>query len=238
MDVNWLYSWPLWQAGIAFLVLLLLAAEIGFTLGARGHNLASGDAKKTLRGDVTLGSMLALLGLLLAFTYAFSLGRADMRKQAIVQEANAIGTAFLRADFVAQPERSELRHALLEYARTRLVRDELIGEAQQVAVQRSLEAQSRLWPATEQALREDVPGPLQALLVQAINEVLDAHAVRISAVNDRIPGAVLALLLLVAGASLALAAHNVGLNGSISRWRMATFAAILAALMLVIVDFD
>jgi hypothetical protein len=53
--------------------------------------------------------MLALLGLLLAFTYSFSLSRADMRKQAVINEANAIGTAFLRADLGAEPGRGELR---------------------------------------------------------------------------------------------------------------------------------
>ena len=55
---------------------------------------------------------------------------------------------------------------------------------------------------------------------------------------DRLPGIVLALLVLIAAASLAVAAHNAGLNGHMSRWRMSAFALVLAALMLVIVDFD
>jgi len=238
VEIHWLYRWPLWVDGVAFLALLLIALELGFRVGLRRHRTELGDARKTVRGDVTLGSMLALLGLLLAFTYAFSLSRADMRKEAVIREANAIGTAFLRANLAAEPGRSELRQGLLGYARTRLVNEDVYAEALRAAVQRSLEAQSQLWPAMERALREDVPGPIQALLVQAVNDVLDAQTIRIAAVNDRIPGEVLALLLLVASASLAVAAHNAGLNGSISRWRMDTFAVILTALMLVIVDFD
>jgi len=235
--MRWLYEWPIWLDGAVFLLLLLIAVEVGYRVGLRRH-LKSEEAKKTVRGDVTLGSMLALLGLLLAFTYAFSLSRADMRKQAIVHEANAIGTAFLRASLGAEPGRSELQKGLLDYARTRLVYKDLYGEALRVAVDRSLDAQARLWPAAERTLQGEVPGPIQALIVQSVNDVLDAHTIRIAVVNDRLPGIVLALLLLVAAASLSVAAHNAGLNGSINRWRMSAFSLVLSALMLVIVDFD
>jgi len=237
VELFYLYEWPIWIDGALFLVLLLISVEIGFRIGLRRHR-ESVDAKRAVRGDVTLGSMLALLGLLLAFTYAFSLSRADMRKQAIVHEANAIGTAFLRANLGSEPGRSELRQGLLNYARTRLIYKELYGDALREVVDRSLDAQARLWPAAERALQGAVPGPLQASIVQAVNEVLDTHAIRLAVIHDRIPGAVFALLLLVAAASLAVAAHNVGLNGSINRWRMSAFALILSALILIIIDFD
>ena len=82
------------------------------------------------------------------------------------------------------------------------------------------------------------PDPIKASIVVAINEVLDAHAKRIAVVFDRLPFIVFALLVLVAAASLAVAAHNAGINGKMSRWRMSIFALVLAALMLVILDFD
>lgn len=237
MEVPWLYEVPLWLVGILFLVPLLVAVELGFRMGLHQFRQAP-DAKRSVRGDVTLGSMLALLGLLLAFTYAFSLSRADMRKQAVVQEANAIGTAFLRAELGAEPGRSELRQGLLEYARTRLVEREVYGDDLRAVVDRSLEAQSRLWPAMKRSLQHDVPPPIQVAIMQAVNEVLDTNAVRLAVINDRVPGAVLALLVFVAAASLAVAAQNAGLNGSINRGRMGAFSLILAALMVVIVDFD
>lgn len=237
VEILWLYKWPIWIDGILFLLLLLIAVEVGFRTGLRRRR-KSVDAKSLVRGDVTLGSMLALLGLLLAFTYAYALSRADMRKQAIVHEANAIGTAFLRANLGSEPGRSELRQRLLDYARTRLVKEDLYGEAQRKAIDRSLEAQSRLWPAAERALKGELPGPIQGAIMQSVNEVLDTHAIRLAVINDRIPGAVLALLLLVAVASLAVAAQNAALNGAINRWRMSAFSFILAALMLMIVDFD
>jgi NADH:ubiquinone oxidoreductase subunit 3 (subunit A) len=107
-------------------------------------------------------------------------------------------------------------------------------------VARSLEAQAKLWPATKAAVQQEgnMPAPLKASLVQAVNNVLDAHTSRMAVIYDRLPGAVLALLMLIAAASMALAAYNAGLTGLACRWRMSAFAVILAALMFVILDFD
>ena len=93
---------------------LLVAMEVGAwngrRLGRRATDAKGGNARK--RSDLEVGALLALMGLVLAFTYLFSLSRIDMRKQALVQEANAIGTAFLRADLLPEPGRTELRARL------------------------------------------------------------------------------------------------------------------------------
>lgn len=237
MDVLWFYRFPIWLNGIVFLLLFLLAIEAGFRLGLRRYRVAE-QAGKALRGDVVLGSMLALLGLMLAFTYSFSLSRSDMRKHAVAHEANAIGSAFLIADLGSEPGRSDLRRGLLEYAETRAVARSVVGDELNQLVDRSLVAQSRLWPAAMLAIEGDVPPPLQAAIVRSVTEVLDAHTLRLLVVKDRIPLIVITLLLLTAVASLSLAAQNAGLAGRINRWRMSSFALVLAALMLVIVDFD
>lgn len=234
-----LYEFPLWVNGALILLVVLLAIALGFRLGLRKRSSIE-NADDTISGDVTLGALLALLGLLLAFTYAFSLGRADQRKQSIVHEANAIGTAFLRADLAAEPGRTELRTRLLEYARTRDFSTEAVKNREQLkqAIESSLEAQSKLWPATKKAVEGNIPGPIQASIVTAINEVLDAHPMRLAATLDRIPSVVLILIVLVSAISLAIAAYNAGLRGSMSWSRMNAFAFVLAALILVIMDFD
>lgn len=79
----WLYQQPAWVLGLILLLILLLFMEVGYRVGLR-HGHVPKETEKTLRGDVTLSAMLALLGLMLAFTYAFSLSRADLRKQAVV----------------------------------------------------------------------------------------------------------------------------------------------------------
>lgn len=185
---------------------------------------------------------LAMSRLMLAFTYSFSMSRADMRKQAFIAEVNAVSTAFVRADLAPEPERTELRERLLDYARSRLATPRMVSnwEKFEEVVQHSLEAQARIWPATKSALRPEggMSEPQKALLVQAVNDVLDAHTRRMAVISDRLPGAVLALLLLIAASSLAVAAYTVSLNGHQSRWRLTAFAVILAALMYLILDFD
>jgi len=237
--VLWLYHQPAWVLGLILLLILLLFMEAGFRLGLRQGPVQK-ETEKTLRGDVTLSAMLALLGLMLAFTYAFSLSRADLRKQAVVNEANAIGTAFMRADLAAEPGRSELRQHLLEYARTRVFRAEGVENLQHLheLIERSLEAQSNLWPATKLAIQGSASTPLDALLVQAINAVMDAHTTRFAVGFDHLPAAVLFALILIAGLSMAGAAYNAGLRGRMIRWRMISFALIMVTLIVVIVDFD
>jgi len=194
------------------------------------------------RNDVTLASMMALLGLMLAFTYSFSMSRADLRKNAIVTEVNAISTAFLRADLLPEPGRSELRKRLFEYAESRWVEPGTIGTLKELekVVDRSVEIQSKIWPALKSALRQkgDVTGPEKALLVSAVNDVLDAHTRRMAVIYDRLPTPVLALLVLIAGVSLAVAAYNLEIRNRFSRWRMTLFALILASLMYIILDYD
>ena len=205
--------------------------EVGFRLGGRQHRLHP-EAVKAARNDVTLASMLALLGLMLAFTYSFSMSRADMRKQALVVEVNVISTAFLRADLASEPSRTELRELLFDYARSRVTVLGTIKTREQVqeVVDRSLEIQSKIWPATKLALRQerDMSDPERALLVSAINDVLDVHNSRMAVFYDRLPTAVLALLVLIAAASLTVAAYNTSMTGQSSRWRMSAFAVILA----------
>ena len=230
---------PLWLVAVILVVCILVALESGFGMGLHKFHVKE-DSEKAVRGDVTLGSMLALLGLILAFTYAFSLSRADHRKDAIVNEANAINTAFLRADLAAEPGRSELRKRLFDYARTRLVTAEMVAtqEALQHTIAHSLEAQSHLWPATKQVLQGDVPGPIKTAIIQAVNGVLEAHNKRVAAVHDRLPEVILMLLTFVAMVSVAVAGYQAGLTGSMNHWRRGAFVLILAALILIIIDFD
>jgi hypothetical protein len=235
------YQIPLWAVFLLFLILLLVPLEIGFRSGARKkRRLADPDA--AVRGDVTMTSMLALLGLILAFTYSFCMSRADLRKQAIIAEVNAISTAFVRADRLAEPGRTEVRRVLYEYAVSRHVAPGSIRTMDQVQqfVDRSLEVQSRLWPTVKSALGQEgeITDPEKALLVAAINQVVDSHTSRMAVIFDRLPVAVLALLIAIAGTALGLAAHNSSLAGHTSRWRMTAFAVILASLMYVILDYD
>ena len=238
MNLPILYDLPIWISGALFLVVMLLAHEVGYRLGLRRGEMSRDGG--SVGSDVVLTSILATFGLILAFTYAFTVSRADMRKRVNVDEANAIGTAFLRAGLVANPEGAELKRALLEYARTRVVTPESVSSRAKFneALRRSLEAQAKLWPITERIVKSKRPGPIEASLVAAINQVLDMNTTRLTIAFDRLPQVILFMLLFVSGASLAIAGFNSGLSGRFSRWRMTVLALVLALVIFIIIDFD
>jgi hypothetical protein len=240
-EVIWQYEISLWLLLALIVLCLLLPMEFGFRLGER-HRQRQTPGKGTAHGDVTLPALLALLGLMLAFTYSFSLGRADLRKQALLTEVNAISTAFLRADLVEGPGHSAIRQALLDYVLTRRPEPEAIRTMQgfEEAIAQSVQAQEQLWPLVQDALRRSstVTPPEKALLVSAMNAVFDSHDQLIMSMKDRLPGTVLLLLLVIGGAALGIAGYNTALVGSPSRIRMSIFGCILAGLTFLILDFD
>ena len=155
MNPYWQYELPLWLILISFLASLLAPMELGFWLGRRERR-AHVDAEGAARSDVTLASMLALLGLMLAFTYSFCMSRADLRKKALITEVNALGTAFVRADLLPEPGRTEVRERLFDYAKSRRVTPGTVTTYEQVqeVVKQSMDMQSKIWPAVHSALRQ------------------------------------------------------------------------------------
>ncbi|HJS28157.1 MAG TPA: hypothetical protein VJ768_00940 [Anaerolineales bacterium] len=104
---------PLWLIFLATLGIVLLSSELGWRYGDYRRR-KSEDEKAPVGAAV--GAILALLGFLLAFTFGMATSRYDSRKQIVVQEANAIGTAYLRSEFLSEEEGEMVRELLREYA--------------------------------------------------------------------------------------------------------------------------
>lgn len=238
MDYFLFYRLPIVIGALVIFAILIAATEVGYRAG-----LWKRDVWKNAEaggGNLVLTSMFALLGLILAFTFAAGVSHYQQRKQAVIAEANALGTAFLRADLVADPGRTALKGALYDYARTRTVKagDSVTPAAIRDLIDRSSEVKARLWPIVQQILQQAPPGPIEASLVASVNEVLDMHTIRIAAFFDKLPRLVIVMLVFVAAATLLVAGFNSGVSGRISRWRISALALVLTGVMLVIVDFD
>ena len=110
--------WPVWRVLAPTFAGALLAAELGYRLGAfRRGRAATGVPSGA---GTMVGSLFALLAFMLAFTFGLAASRFDARRQLIVEEANAVSTAFLRADLLPPPGAERLREmsrALLKLAR-------------------------------------------------------------------------------------------------------------------------
>lgn len=240
-DVS-LPSLQLWAVILALFVALPAAALAGHRVGgARIARASPGEREALSRfGETTVGAILALLGLLVAFLFGNSLGWAEDGKQAVLQEANALGTAYLRADLLPEPGRDALKAALLAYAETRMPdRADIatVGGARAFLAE-TMEAQGRLWPATLDATAAPVPAATQSFVAGAVNEVIDAHAVRMAALNR--PAAEITGLMVVAAAltGLFLVGNRSALQGRPLTWRTFIFAGFLWVVMSTIVDLQ
>jgi hypothetical protein len=240
LQFGFIYNFPLWQIGIALIILFLAAEEAGYRIGLRRFRLVGPDDAEAGGGGIVQTSLFAVLGLILAFTYSAAVDRHEALRHTIVQEANALGTAYLRADMISEPTRSELKQALYKYAVTRLPDvSQIRTDKQRVKVLRdSLAAQQKLWPLTRRAVAAKECGPTAFGLIASINDVLDQHTNRFDAITHKLPPAALYFLMLIAMAALAITGFSAGLQGRIGRWRTAGFAFLLAGLLLLIMDFD
>lgn len=222
---------------IALLTSLWLAYEAGYAGGGRARRREGDDASDF--GTIQ-GAVLGLLALLLAFTYSLASSRHDTRKTVVVHEANAIGTAWLRADFLPEPARSGLRRELRRYLEARILPDHLVVHASRLdgRLREAETMHAALWAATVQAVTSHPPTTLDGLLVSAVNEVIDVHALRVNAGLDHVPWVVVVLLFVVAGFSMGLTGYSCGLNRRRNLVLTITLAALIVAITAVILDLD
>ena len=185
------------------------------------------------------GALLGVVGLLLAFGLSLAVSRYEDRRASIVQETNAIGTTWLRAQTLPEPQRSRSLELLRDYTETAIrFADYVPGSDGANAAADDEEAiQRRLWADAGEALDERPKDSAPRLYVETLNEMIDAQTARVAALNNRVPDAVLTLE--VVGAAIAL-----GLLGAymtvIGRqiFAVVLVAALVAFLVLVICDLD
>jgi hypothetical protein len=228
---------PLWVVLIGSVAAFMVLAEVGYRLGVRRRAVSGEGAPSDL--GTTLGGLLGLLGLLLAFTFGMAGERYDRRKTLVVEEANAIGTAWLRTDLVPEPMRGQARDILREYTQVRLDAANY-GNRPVVAgaMARSERLHEALWTATVAAAAA-APSPNTALFVASVNEVIDMHGRRIAAaVRNPIPPIIFATLYLVALLVLATLGYSRGLSGDRSAATTATLSVVLAVVLALILDLD
>lgn len=203
---------------------LLVSLEFGFRFGRRAkreHEAATGSQLGAVQGAV-----LGLLGLLLGFSFAGAASRFIERQDLIATEANAIGTAYLRADLLDEPQRSALRNTLRDYTAHRLEVSTRLRHGMPAAdANRSVELQDQMWKAASSGVAAR-PAAIMAVL-PPVNEVIDVHSLRIAAGLKHLPGLVLGLLV---GCSF-LAMVGIGYGCGLSERRNTVLTWSLAVLI-------
>ena len=215
-------------------VVLLVAHEIGFRLRMFAPNREDKAWEKQVHD--TRNQIALLLSLLIGFTLSMALGRFDERKKLVIDEANAIGTAYLRATMQAEPVRTQAPTLLREYVQSRIsafgaaVED---GE-RDASFKRSKQIQDELWSGVV-TLAQTNQSPVVVSYSQSLNEMIDLDGERVAAVLNRIPFDIWLLM-----GILAIMTSVVVGYGQRSRAAMSTFIPVLmiAIAVSLIADLD
>jgi hypothetical protein len=226
---------PLWALSSVLLVLNLILDECGFRLGRlrRGQSLRETDG---IVGSV-VGAQLGLLAFLLAFSFGIVAQRADVRRNLILDESNAIGTAFLRAAMLPVGEAAPVRHLLREYTDIRI---EAAGGADMAeALEHSDRIHTQLWDEAVAAAADDPRSVPTGLFIDSLNTVIDLHSSRVMAsLRSRLPTAVWIVLFGVGFLSFFTIGYQNGLT-SPARSPAALVLAIAFGLVLwLVADLD
>ena len=224
---------------VGFLILMLVAAEGGRRLGvARLARHTDGLAKGSGSAEA---AMFALFGLLIAFTFSGAASRFADRRDLIVAEANAIGTAYLRLDLLPSDAQPPLRDLFREYAdnRYRAYRQADDPAATEAMFAESATLQSEIWTRAVAALESQGMSPPRAtLLLGALNEMIDITATREMATRNHPPAVVFLLLAALSLVCSLLVGYATSQNADRSWLHTLTFAAIISLTVYVIVDLE
>jgi hypothetical protein len=188
-----------------------------------------------------VAAIFALLGLLLAFQFAGASARLDRRRELTVQEANAIGTAYLRLDLLPPKERAELQELFRRYVDSRIRMYDVLPDlaAAEVESATSRHLQAEIWSRAVAACQRPEATPTASLvLLPALNEMIDVTTSREVAARTHVSGLVFTLLVTVALLSALLA--GLTMSGGFRRniLHMVVFAAVTAITVYVILDLE
>jgi hypothetical protein len=217
--------------------LLLFAAEVGFR---RGYTSSLRKDPKSRGVLASLqASLLGLLALLLGFSFSMAVSRYEHRRDLVIEEANAIGTTYLRASFLPAKEQEVIKEMLRDYVKNRLrfyaegTNMEEVSETEKEAK----EMHQIIWHQLSQ-ISATHNNPLTAGFVTSLNQMIDLDTSRLAAMRNHVPSAVWLLLTVVGTCGISITGYQVGLAGK-RLWLIEILLPLLiAGVITILVDLD
>ena len=213
---------------------MLAFHEIGFRAGRRLHGVEE-DYRK--RVDMIRNATLALVSFLIGFAFAGAGSRFIERQDMIVKEANAIGTAWLRAVMLPEPQKSELRVALKQYAadRSELVKN-YDSDDFPVLLAKAVGAQKRVWQAGVAGVGSD--RQLVNFVMPPLNDVIDSHSAHLSAAHRHVPTLIIVVIVIMAALAMGMVGYDNGLVRKRYILLSCVFGLIAATSLWMTIDLD
>jgi hypothetical protein len=229
---RWLNVTPVAIAAAIALSGMIAAAALGFLLRARYEPGKDPDGQE----GYVISAVLGLMALLLGFTFSIALDRFESRRALVLQEANAIGTAYLRTQLLNPPHRERISGLLLRYVDNRIALAKVTHASGEDLLAVNDQILTDLWAATSAAF-QDIKGlDFSSAYIESMNNLIDLDAARKAARKAHVPGKVFAVLFLyIVVTAVAMGYVLTGLKGRVA----AGFLLVLMLIsLLLIIDID
>ncbi len=222
---------------VALFLGMLLISYVAYRLGRRRRQEA--DEAPASSGAIT-GAVFALLGLLFAFTFSGAFSRFDARRQLIVQEANAIGTAYLRLNLLPAEAQAPLRESFREYTALRAAEHVYAADSPDARSHyaRTMELQNEIWTQAVAASSGPEYQSARMLLMPALNEMIDIVTTRSVAIQTHPPLLVWITLSVIALACAGIAGYSASSAEHPKYFYFVAFAVIIAFTLYIILDVE
>jgi hypothetical protein len=238
-QIEILYPYSSVAIAVTLFFTMLLFNECGFQLGRFVQSHTDTEVK-ALTGSIQ-ASVLGLLALMLGFTFSMSMQRYDSRSMALIEEANAIGTAALRVRLLPQEFQDEALALLNDYVEKRVAMGKIVltdrarrsKYAQQVS-----DLQGQLWAMAVRATNADPRAVTTGAFVQSLNALIDAQGKRNALQEMHVPETVLLLLFIVFIASGGMMGYSGGLSGKRIIAPVVLVSLLVTLIVFIIIDLD
>lgn len=236
---EYLYEIPSLFIALGLLVSMLLAMELGYRIGLHRKEVTSEVSKEHI--NAIQGSILGILALLIGFTFSLSLQRYDTRTDAVIEEANAISTAYMRIQLLPEALQKAARDTMREYIDLRVITSHLAmtnNEEGKNQLARTAEVQAKLWDYARQGIEVDPNMYPPTMFAESVNGLIEHFRTRNAALDNHVPELVLLLLhgtLLMSGAIVGFSTGVAGHRPSLVTHVM---VLLIVVLVFIIIDLD
>jgi hypothetical protein len=223
-------------AVVLFVVMLFLERQ-GYRRGRAWVASHAGVGRKGV-GAVE-AAIYGLLGLLLALSFSGAASRFDHRRAQIVDEANAVGTAYLRIDLLPADAQASVRDKFRGYVDSRIKTYKLLPDidAAEAELARSASLQGEIWKEAVAASRT-IPPAAGIALLSALNTMFDVASTRTASAYMHPPSVLYVIIVVLALVSAYLIGHGMAEDEAPSRQHMLAYAAALAIVLYVVIDLE
>lgn len=227
------------QIVAALFIGIFVMNELCFRVGRYVQN-STAEEVKSLTGTIQ-GSILGLLALLLGFTFSMSMQRYDNRSEALIDEANTIGTAILRVQLLPDHLQPQVHEKMSEYIDLRIAVGKIDlthKEERRAYNQQITRVQNELWALAIEAAHDDPRPVTSGAFINSLNDMIDSQGKRSALLQRHVPEVVLFLLFLVFVSSGGIMGYSGGLSGSRVLVPTLMVSLLISLIVFLIIDLD